>query len=104
MRCDQYIGLTTEAQEFLSEHEITPEPCSCCKRPFPPKLEQICTYRGINNTEYPLNRHFLMGGRYADEFLQADPWSSGPMFFIGLRVSDGQEFSWSEEEILRSES
>jgi hypothetical protein len=54
-------------------------------------------YTGFN--DYPLHRHQLKDGRTADEFLQAISWSSGPMFFLGLRVSDGTEFAWSEEEI-----
>ena len=49
--------------------------------------------------EYPLHRHQLNNGFYADEILQASPWSSGPMFFIGLLVSDGKKFLWSEYEI-----
>lgn len=49
--------------------------------------------------EYPLHRHVLKDGRYADEFLQACPWSSGPVAFLGLKVSDGTEFLWTEEEI-----
>jgi hypothetical protein len=49
--------------------------------------------------EYHLYRHALKDGRTADEFLQVAPWSSGPMFFIGLKVSDGVEFIWTEEEI-----
>jgi hypothetical protein len=50
-------------------------------------------------TEYSLIRYYLPDGRTADEFLQADPWSSGPCFFLGLRVSDGQEFLWPQEDI-----
>jgi hypothetical protein len=47
--------------------------------------------------QYPLHRHLLRDGRLADEFLQASPWDCGPMFFLGLQVSDGTRFEWSEE-------
>lgn len=50
-------------------------------------------YSGMFMEEYDLYRRQLTGGGYADEFLQASPWSSGPCFFIGLQVfdSDGKE-------------
>jgi hypothetical protein len=52
--------------------------------------------------EYPLFRHSLVDG-YADEFLQTSPWSSGPMFFLGLKIygSSGllDRITWTEEEI-----
>jgi len=41
----------------------------------------------------------LCDGRTATEFVQEENWSSGPMIWMGLRVSDGTEFRWSEEEI-----
>lgn len=104
MRCDQFMGLTPAADAFLKENEIPQEVCECCKRPFPRKLEKIGTYHGMFMEESPLHRRALIDGRTADEFLQASPWSSGPMHFIGLRVSDGTEFVWSEEEIEEESS
>jgi len=97
MRCDQPQGLPPAADAFLAEFEVPPVCCETCKRPFPRQLEVVGEYTGFN--DYPLHRHQLKDGRTADEFLQAVPWSSGPMFFLGLRVSDGTEFAWSEEEI-----
>jgi hypothetical protein len=97
MRCDQSCGLTKEAVAFLEAHEVQPDPCPCCHRTYPSPLEVIGHYNGFD--EYALFRHKLQDGRYADEFLQSQPWSSGPVAFIGLRLSDGQEFLWTEEEI-----
>lgn len=97
MRCDQPHGLPPAADAFLTEYEVEPVCCEACKRPFPHQLEVIGQYEGYN--EYPLYRHQLKNGRTADEFLQEIVCSSGPMFFLGLRVSDGTEIAWSEEEI-----
>jgi hypothetical protein len=99
MRCDQFRGLSIDAIVFLSENELKTDVCHCCQRPFDNKLEQIGHYDGMFMDEYPLFRHKLTDGRTADEFHQASPWSSGPVHFLGLRVSDGTEFIWSEDEI-----
>ncbi len=96
-REDQHMGITTAAMRFLDKNEIKPEACHACFQFKPMKLEKIGVYSGFN--EYSLFRHQLIGGGYADEFLQAAPWSSGPMFFIGLRLNDGREFLWSDKEI-----
>lgn len=98
-RSDQYIGLPEDAQEFLREYGMTPEPCPHCGRGYPMKTEKIGKFTGMFDDEYPLLRYQLKDGRHADEFLQADPWSSGPMFFIGLKVSDGQEILWHDDVI-----
>jgi hypothetical protein len=96
---DQFIGLSPAAETFLQEHEISVKVCECCKRPFPRDLQVVGHYYGMFETEYPLYRHILKDSRVADEFLQTSPWDCGPMFFLGLQVSDGTRFEWTEEEI-----
>jgi len=95
MRCDQPLGLPPTAEDFLRVYEYI-DCCPTCKRPIP-QLEIIGKYSGFNS--HPLYRHPLRDGRWADEVLQANPWSSGPVFFLSLQVSDGQQFCWSEDEI-----
>lgn len=99
IREDQFMGFTDEARAFLEEYEVPQETCEFCLRPFPRKLEEIDHYFGMFDTKYPLFRHVLKDGRTADGFLQAAPWSSGPVLFLGLRVSDGTEFLWTEKEM-----
>lgn len=112
IRMDQFMGLPSEAVSFLAEYESPLKICPECKRPFPRDLEVISHYLGMFDEEYPLHRHVLSDGRVADEFLQAEPWSSGPMHFLGLRVLNARlpvpiiqlqkectEFVWSDEEI-----
>lgn len=97
MREDQPKGLPPAACAFLSEYEIQPACCSECKRPYPLPLKVIGSYEGFN--DHNLYQYQLQDGRTADEYLQATPWSSGPMFFLGLKVSDGTILAWTEEEI-----
>lgn len=99
IRMDQFIGLTDAAQEFLRENEAYGGMCPTCKQSLPRILQQVGSFTGMFDQEYPLFQHTLKDGCTADEFLQTSPWSSGPMFFLGLRVSDGREFLWAEEEI-----
>lgn len=95
MRCDQFPGLPKHALEFLEEWR---KRCGCCGQFLPSPLT-VGHYVGMFEDEYSLTQYCLRDGRTADEFLQAEPWSSGPMFFLGLKVSDGQEFLWTQEDI-----
>lgn len=104
MRCDQIFGLPVAAREFLREFEVQPEACPHCKRMFDQKLEVCGYYQGMFDNSYNLFRHQLVDGRIAEEFVQADPWSSGPCMFLGLRVYDENadlvnEFRWDDEDI-----
>jgi len=86
MRCDQSMGLPLDANVFLTLNSD--------------QTDSIYDYyEGMFGDKYPLYQYCLNDGRTAEEFLQADPWSSGPCFFLGLRVSDGTEFLWPDEEI-----
>lgn len=103
MRCDQFMGLTPGAIEFLRENEIPENKCACCTRPFPRALEVIGHFVGMFDDEYPFFRHKLKDGRIANEYLQAAPLSSGPCFFLGLEVygvdSPTQKFEWAQSDI-----
>jgi len=104
MRCDQFMGITPEARDFLAKNEVAPEPCSCCHRPYLPVWESCGSYAGMFDERHELFRHKLKDGRYADEYVQAAPWSSGPVFFIGLKVYDIEgnvtiDYLWLDEEI-----
>lgn len=105
MRCDQHAGLSGEAQEFLKEYEVPGVSCPTCGHDPGPKLTQCGNYAGMfDEPSYPLWSHQLKSGGKADEFVQAEPWSSGPVFFLGLDVfSPGgelvQKILWPEEAI-----
>lgn len=99
IRMDQPQGLPPEAHSFLATNEIEPKVCPHCKRPYPLERGVIGSYEGMFGTEYPLHKRVLKDGRIAEEFLQATIWSSGPMFFLGLKMSNGTVFEWSDEEL-----
>jgi len=104
MRCDQMIGVTEKASNFLADNMLDAEECPCCHRPFPRKLETCGKFFGMYDNEHQLRLYRLKDGGYAEEFIQADPWSSGPCFFIGLKVFDVdghflQEFLWDQKDI-----
>lgn len=99
MRCDQFMGLPKAASEFLRENEKPPETCVGCGRPFSREYKVIGKFHGMFMEEFPLHRRLLKNGSYADEFHQCAPWSSGPCHFLALRLEDGTEFTWTDEEI-----
>lgn len=100
-RSDHYPGLPPAANEFLAANEpINSTRCPCCGQHFAHDDAQIGSFRGaFDHEEHGLYRHKLKDGRTADEFVQAEPWASGPHFFLGLRISDGTEILWPQAEI-----
>lgn len=105
IRCDQFEGLPPAADAFLDKHRVPLKVCEHCHQQLPRESQQqsvvgpIGSYFGMFDNEYPLFRFILKDGRTAAEFHQASPWSSGPIHHLGLRVSDGTEFVWTDEEI-----
>ena len=100
-RSDQIVGITKEARDFIEKNQAVPEPCSKCKRPFSPNSKTCGIFTGMFGHEYPLFEYELKNGKIAQKKVQADPWSSGPVFFIKLVVSDEKEYMWTEEEMQK---
>ena len=49
-----------------------------------------------------LHRYIMPNGKVYEEFLQADPWSSGPCYFIALKDQQGNpvpQSLWTDEEL-----
>jgi hypothetical protein len=60
------------------------------------------SYTGMFDNKYWLSRYTLPTGEVYEEFVQASPWSSGPVFFLALKDADGNEVEgslWSDEDI-----
>lgn len=124
MRMDQFIGLNEWASRlvqgcgkphFFGEHKTervvlpdgtegtvdTPVLESCVLRE-----ENGDFYLGMFGDLYPLLRytfrHGDMTGRVLTEYVQAAPWSSGPVFFLALKDEGGNpvpESLWNDEDI-----
>ena len=119
MRCTQVRGLSDGAVKWLKEH------CLMETRRYRVEVlrEGVWVQEGeaeilenlksestghtcpgmFDEDAYELTRHFTKDGRKVVEYLQACPWSSGPVLFIALRYEDTnepiQESLWSEEDI-----
>lgn len=98
MRMDQFAGLAPSALKFLDENRRPPCTCPACGHVTAAYIEAIEEYTGMFGDAYPLHRYQLKHGKTADEFLQIADWSSGPVHFLGLRLEDGTEFTWTDEE------
>jgi hypothetical protein len=125
MRCDQYIGLNYWANKMLYDHRQTgvmerwfypdeteiddPKPFlvdSVRTRIPTHKIEIIGKIEGAWNPHVAdLRRFTLEDGTIYEEYIQAEPWSSGPCYFIALKDSEGNpvpESLWTDEEIANA--
>ena len=103
MRCYQHIGLTPEAESFLTDN-VEMIPNICC-----PKCGEIISYK-MNSRVVRVEELFyndgpciieykLKDGRTCTEIVQCSPWNSGPMGFMCLEIDGQKMFEWSDDEI-----
>lgn len=105
IRMTQMQGLPKVAQEFLDVHAERVDVCPHCNRDSGPLREEIGRTGMFN--EYELYRYKLKPSaeqgsvvtRTADEVVQYEYWSSGPMIWLKLVVSDGTVFEWAKDVI-----
>jgi len=105
-RSTQVIGLKDEAVAFLKDNcEMILSLCPVCKRTGYPiqDRERYSQFPGMFGEIYPLYKYRLKKQSFLYEYVQVDPWSSGPCIFLALSTKpdgkDKQKFEWSEEEI-----
>lgn len=109
MRCDQFMGLTKEAEGFLASvgnptgKKLTDQQLYAWDTSIEQAIIIKNTYFGMFGDEYPHYRYKWDAG-WAVTYLQADPWASGPVFLLGLLVMDPynsvvKRFEWTDEEI-----
>ncbi len=62
---------------------------------------QYDIFDGMCGEEYPLFEYTLKDGSKAQEYVQADPWASGPCIFLALRSENGpiESTLWTDKEI-----
>jgi len=118
IREDQHIGLNTWASDFVSKPTV--EYTDHIRRVYVDKTVEDIEKKGIKclvkqepsgriilgmfNVEYPLYKYTFPDGKIIYEFLQAQPWSSGPMMFIALEDKEGErlrESLWTDKEIKK---
>jgi len=115
MRCDQFMGLNSWASKLVNQTKTVKEvgeriaddgaiePFSRVVQIPVVKTEECgASFFGMFDEEYSLVKHILPDGRVFSEYVQAEPWSSGPCFFLALKDEKGEpvpESLWSQDEI-----
>ena len=101
-RSDQYFGLNERANKILQRDSMWKVGVRTTVykdgRPdltedaYEPTTQErvIGHFSGMFDAEYNLREFTLKDGRVFTEFLQAEPWSSGPMMFTALKDKDGK--------------
>lgn len=118
MRCDQYIGLNEWASRFVNRKQKVRETgvqsfADGTKKNFDrwrrvPVLrrEHAGIIRGAWRAEVAkLHRYTLPNGEQYVEYVQAQPWSGGPCYFVALMDRDGKPVPaslWTDDEIANA--
>ncbi len=116
IREDQYIGLNDWASHLVSDGHIIGY-TDYTRRVYEDKTVEDIETEGTKclvkrepsgrtfdmfDNEYPLYKYTFPDGKVVQEFLQAEPWSSGPVIFVALEDEAGnpiKESLWIDEEI-----
>jgi len=111
---DQYIGLKPEAVNYLNR-EMVPVSATIdvdfATRTIESKIETLVrreVYSQINGAWQDivanLHEYTWPSGEVCREIIQAEPWSSGPMYFLCLEITGGENagqkiYEWTDEEM-----
>ncbi len=113
-RSTSFMGLHKRAASFLEGHKRflyketiikeypDGEVVETSKDNYDVSRTQYDTCDGMFCEEYPLFEYTLKDGKTVQEYVQADPWASGPCIFIALRSKSGHPIKttlWTDEEI-----
>ena len=113
-RSTSFMGLHERAESFLGKHRrflyketVTKEypdgnSITTTVDKYDTPRTQYDTYEGMCGEEYPLFEYTLRDDKIVQEYVQADPWASGPCIFLALRTKGGQsikETLWTDKEI-----
>ena len=114
MRCDQYMGLNDRAKKIVEGTVVSIQRKIIDTYPDG-RVEESTTEVEVSDVtiedtetfaegfnKYPLYKYTLVGGTEYFEYVQEEPWSSGPMFFIALKDQNGnpvKDSLWTDEEL-----
>ncbi len=88
-RSTQFIGHTRQVLVFLN---------TCVEK------EECGEVMGMfDEAVYTLHRYQSPDGEIWSEFIQAEPWSSGPMIFLAIKNSKGDVMGWKVDSIVRGQ-
>ncbi len=108
-RSTQFIGLSKIAINYLNKNALREEIKVCkecgteCGGDFVySKGEEVLGM--FEEPVHKLTTYKHKNGKEIEEYIQAEPWSSGPMIFLALRYKENKNpiksSLWSEEEIF----
>ena len=92
------MGLPAEANAFLATHSKRKNVCAHCARddgPVRERIGRVGMFEDLSLFEYE-----LQDGRTAKEVVQQEIWSSGPMIWLQLEISDGTTLAWNPADIV----
>ena len=96
IRETQPMGLPKGALEFLEKNAKIKSYCKYCHRNDGYIKKPIKHYGMFD--ELSLYEYDLKDGTKAQEFIQRENWSSGPMIWLGLKTKD-KIFKWNEKNL-----
>lgn len=108
MRCDQFPGLSESAKKFLETYGkkrnkvVTIDGIVVEQKQILSEKIGMDKIIGMYEMEHKTTAYELQDGSWVHEFVQCEPWSSGPMYFLALKRETGEpipETYWTEEEI-----
>jgi hypothetical protein len=105
MRCTQFMGLHSTAEDFLKEHcrIVVIDKCPHCGGPLQEGREcevyESAAHVGMFDDGPELHEYQLRDGRKAREVVQDAPWSSGPCIFLCLEVDGKRVGEWPQKDI-----
>ena len=118
MRMNQHLGLNEWAEQFVAGEPILLYTERITRLYPDERVEGVPdqpihgstvrsepsgeSFTGMFEDEYPLRKFTFPDGRVFYERVQADPWSSGPVFFLALQDERGRwvpQSQWTEEQI-----
>lgn len=111
MRCDQYIGLTSEGEKFVEENALQLGVKKITEEYTSGEVKILSTIPIYEKKVYdehegfgfhPLYEYTAKDGSVFREAVQANPWSSGPVIFVALKDENGEwieETLWNENDI-----
>ncbi|MFA6842993.1 MAG: hypothetical protein WCR33_01185 [Bacilli bacterium] len=122
MRCTQFFGLSKNANDWLekyckqthyfqkvfraydgSDEWVEVENSEGTQLVSKPLEENEKVFGMFGEEVYVLQQYEMDNGSIVEEYVQADPWSSGPCIFLCLRFQSTKKFVnkslWKDEEI-----
>lgn len=116
-RSESYVGLNAWASEFVEGKQVhaytetisrvMPDGTFKVIGPTDVKtsnvvIAQYSEVEGAFGGIYPLFKYTFYDGREFFEYVQAEPWHSGPCYYLALRDSNGDPLPgslWTDEEM-----